>query len=119
MTNFTPQTSPAQELRDLLGAIRHTLAIDPPASAADDDAYRRAFAHRAVLVHVAVDNFLRDPGAYPAAMSARLAARADGQAQRQAGVRALRTGRPTPIMVNPARPNASASRALRASTRIG
>jgi hypothetical protein len=23
-----------------------------------------------VLVHVAVDNFLRDPGAYPAAMSA-------------------------------------------------
>jgi hypothetical protein len=66
MTNFTPQTSPAQELRDLLGAIHHTLAIDPPASAA----YRRAFAHRAVLVHVAVDNFLRDPGAYPAAMSA-------------------------------------------------
>jgi hypothetical protein len=70
MTNFTPQTSPAQELRDLLGAIHHTLAIDPPASAAADDAYRRAFAHRAVLVHVAVDNFLRDPGAYPAAMSA-------------------------------------------------
>ena len=85
MTNFTPQTSPAQELRDLLGAIHHTLAIDPPASAADDDAYRRAFAHRAVLVHVAVDNFLRDgrlPGGHGPP-----AARQGGPAQRQAGVK--------------------------------
>jgi len=70
MTNFTPQPAPAQELRDLLGAIHATLAIDPPARGADDDAYRRAFAHRAVLVHVAVDNFLRDPAADPAAVSA-------------------------------------------------
>ena len=70
MTNFTPQPTPAQELGDLLGAIHETLAIDPPASAAGDDAYRRAFAHRALLVHVAVDNFLRDPGAYPATVSA-------------------------------------------------
>jgi hypothetical protein len=70
MTNFTPQPTPAQELRDLLGAIHEALAVDPPASAADDDAYRRAFAHRAVLVHVALDNFLRDPGAYPATVSA-------------------------------------------------
>jgi hypothetical protein len=64
----TPPT--AQELRELLGAIADTLTIDPPASAADDDAYRRAFAHRAVLVQVAVDNFLRDPDAYPPAVSA-------------------------------------------------
>jgi hypothetical protein len=70
MTEFMPIHPAAQELRDLLGAIHDTLAVDPPASAADDDAYRRAFAHRAVLVHVAVDNFLRDPGAYPAAVSA-------------------------------------------------
>jgi hypothetical protein len=70
MTNFTPLPSPAQELRDLLGAIHDTLAVDPPASAAGDDAYRRAYAHRAVLVQVAVDNFLRDPAAYPAAVSA-------------------------------------------------
>jgi hypothetical protein len=70
MTNFTPQPSPAQELRDLLGAIHATLAVDPPASAADDDAYRRAYAHRAVLVQVAVGNFLGDPAAYPAAVSA-------------------------------------------------
>jgi hypothetical protein len=70
MTNFTPQSTPAQELRDLLGAIHETLAVDPPASAAADDAYRRAFAHRALLVQVAVDNFLRDPGAYPATVSA-------------------------------------------------
>ena len=70
MTNSTPQPTPAQELRDLLGAIADTLAVAPPASAADDDAYRRAFAHRAVLVHVAVDNFLRDPAAYPAPVSA-------------------------------------------------
>jgi hypothetical protein len=70
MTNFTPQPAPAQELRDLLGAIHATLAVDPPARGADDDAYRRAFTHRAVLVHVAVDNFLRDPSAYPAAVSA-------------------------------------------------
>ena len=83
MTNFTPQPTPAQELRDLLGAIHTTPAVDPPASAAADDAYRRAYAHRAVLVQVAVGNFLRDPAAYPAA------------------------------------PNAPASRALRASTRIG
>ena len=69
MTNFTPQPSPAQELRDLLGAIHATLAVDPPGSAADD-AYRRAYAHRAVLVQVAVGNFLRDPAAYPAAVSA-------------------------------------------------
>jgi len=69
MTNFTPQPALAQELRDLLGAIHATLAIDPPARGAED-AYRRAFAHRAVLVHVAVDNFLRDPVAYPAAVSA-------------------------------------------------
>ena len=70
MTNFTPQPTPAQELRDLLGAIHEALAVAPPASAADDDAYRRAFAHRAVLVHVAVDNYLRDPGACPATVSA-------------------------------------------------
>jgi hypothetical protein len=70
MTNFTPQPTAAQELHDLLGAIHETLAVDPPASAAEDDAYRWAFAHRAVLVHVALDNFLRDPGAYPAALSA-------------------------------------------------
>jgi len=61
MTNFTPQPAPVQELRDLLGAIHATLAVAPPARGADDDAYRRAFAHRAVLVHVAVDNFLASP----------------------------------------------------------
>jgi hypothetical protein len=70
MTNFTRQPTPAHELRDLLGAIHATLAVDPPASAAADDAYRRAFAHRAVLVHVAVDKLLRDPEAYPATVSA-------------------------------------------------
>jgi hypothetical protein len=90
MTNFTAQTSAAEELRKLLGAIHHTLAIDPPASAAADDACRRAFAHRAVLVHVTVDNFLRDPRRLPGGHERRQAARADGQAQRQAGVRALR-----------------------------
>jgi hypothetical protein len=67
-----------EELLDLLAAILDTLTIEPPTTG-EDDASRRALAvqehgrllvHRALLVHVALENFQRDPDAYPAARTA-------------------------------------------------
>jgi hypothetical protein len=58
------------ELLDLLAAILDTLSLDPPATAADEDSYRRALEHRALLVHVALENFERDPETFPAGTSA-------------------------------------------------
>jgi hypothetical protein len=72
-----PPNPTAEELLDLLAAILDTLTIEPPTS--EDDASRRALAvqehgrlleHRALLVHVALENFQRDPDAYPAARTA-------------------------------------------------
>ena len=65
-----PTEPTAGELLELLAAIGDTLCIDPPARAGDEDSYRRALEHRALLVQVTVENFQRDPDAFPAAASA-------------------------------------------------
>jgi len=73
-----PPNPTTEELLDLLAAILDTLTIEPPTTG-EDDASRRALAvqehgrlpvHRALLVHVALENFQRDPDAYPAARTA-------------------------------------------------
>jgi hypothetical protein len=58
------------ELLELLAAVRDTLSLDPPATAGDEDSYRRALEYRALLVHVALENFERDPDTFPAGTSA-------------------------------------------------
>jgi hypothetical protein len=73
-----PTEPTAEELLELLAAIRDTLAIEPP-STSEEDPSRRALAalehrklaeHRALLVLVALENFQRDPGTHPATRTA-------------------------------------------------
>jgi hypothetical protein len=66
-----PTTEPtAGELLELLAAIGDALSIDPPATAGDEDSYRRTLNHRALLVHVALENFQQNPETFSAATSA-------------------------------------------------
>jgi hypothetical protein len=73
-----PREPTAEELLELLAAIRDTLAIEPP-STSEEDPSRRALAalehrklaeHRALLVLVALEDFQRDPGTHPATRTA-------------------------------------------------
>jgi hypothetical protein len=73
-----PTEPTAEELLELLAAIRDTLAIEPP-STSEEDPSRRALAalehrklaeHRALLVLVALENFQSDPGTHPATRTA-------------------------------------------------